>query len=207
MKWTYSIQNKLTASGVLVLLCLLVLFSNYTDRIHTNNVKNMISTMYEDRLIAEEYILKMLNGVHQIKEVLKSNTDDESKVNEVGNLFINIKEVNYAYQATKLTAVEKIKADELSATLREFESSHLKDTQIKLVLANKLLDTLIQLSDIQLSESKQIMKYAESLYASSKTSSQFVFALIIIILLVLQALVFASRTLIPIDKAKSSNLN
>lgn len=207
MKWTYSIQNKLAASAVLILLCVLVLFSNYLDRTHTDNVKSMISTLYEDRLIAEEYILKMTSGIYQVKEVLNSNADDASKMNGINNLLMNIKEGNSAYQETKLTEVEKRKADELSTILSEFGSDHLENTQLQLQLASKLLGILDQLSNIQLNESKQIMKRAEALYTSSKISSQFVFALIIVILLVLQALVFSSRTIMSRFKTPSPGLN
>ncbi len=70
MKWIYGIKNKLTASIVLLALCLLVLLSNYLDRLHTENVKNSISTMYQDRLIVEEYILKMTQNTYQIREIL-----------------------------------------------------------------------------------------------------------------------------------------
>jgi hypothetical protein len=59
------------------------------------------------------------------------------------------------------------------------------------------LALLDELSAIQLSESKQIMKRAEELYVTSKTSSRFALAVVIIIILVLQALVFSSKTLVP----------
>lgn len=207
MKWTFSIQNKFTASGVLLLLCLLVLLSNYIDRTHTKNVKNMISTLYEDRLVAEEYILKMTSGIYQIKEVINSNAHETNKAKAVNNLLINFKKENTDYKQTKLIEIEKIKADELSTTLSAFEYVPLKDDKTKLELANKLLGILSELSNVQLNESKQIMRYAESLYTSSKTSSQFVFALIIVILLVLQALVFTSKTLLSPGKTKSPSLN
>ncbi|MCE9537892.1 MAG: MCP four helix bundle domain-containing protein [Bacteroidetes bacterium] len=207
MKWAYSIKNKLVASGALLSLCLLVLFSNYIDRDHTQNVKNSISTLYEDRLIAESYILKMTSSVYQIKEALNADMNDASKDNTINNLLLNIKELSNAYQKTKFTDVEKKKADELLITLLEFESGNLNNTQIKLKSANEALVILNELSAIQLDESKQIMAYAETLYLSGKTSSQFVFAIIIIILLVLQALVFTSKTLIPNNKTKSPNLN
>lgn len=207
MKWTYTIKNKLAASGALLSLCLLVLFSNYIDRDHTQNVKNSISTLYEDRLIAEGYILKMTSSVYQIKEAINADMNDASKENTINNLLLNIKEISNAYQKTKFTDVEKKKADELLTTLREFETGHLNNTQIKLKSANKALVILNELSAIQLEESKQIMDHAETLYLSGKTSSQFVFAIIIIILLVLQALVFTSKTLIPNNKTKSPNLN
>ncbi len=207
MKWTFCIKNKLTASAVLLVLCLLVLFSNYIDRNHTENVKNAISTLYEDRLIAEEYILKMTSGVYQIREILNTDTNTTTNLNAINNILLNIREENNAYQKTKFTIAEKRKADELIKILDEFESMDLNNSRINLELANSALVILNQLSAIQLAESKQIMADAESLYISGKTSSQFVFAIIIFILLVLQALVFTSESLIPKTKPKSPQLN
>src|SRR5690242_4348587 len=83
MKWTYSIRNKIAASGALFTLCVLVLFSNYIDRDHTNNVKNSISTLYEDRLIVEDYILKMTIDTYEIKQALNLNQLDEHSADQV----------------------------------------------------------------------------------------------------------------------------
>jgi hypothetical protein len=51
------------------------------------------------------------------------------------------------------------------------------------------------------------MKGAESEYSNIKSSSQFAFAVIILILLVLQALVFSSKTLKPLTNPKDPKLN
>jgi len=204
MKWTYSIKNKLTASGALFSLCVLVLFSNYIDRTHTENVKKAISTLYEDRLIAEEFILKMTRGFYQIKEAINSDSTDVIKINSVNNLIADVVSVSNAYQKTKFTAVETSKADELLLILKEFESSQ-HTLQAKLEYSNKALVILNELSAIQLAESKQIMAHAEELYLSGKTSSQFVFVIIVIILIVLQALVFTSKSLV--SNTKFPNLN
>lgn len=206
MKWTYSVRNKSVASGALFSLCLLVLFSNYIDREHTKSVKNSISTLYQDRLIAEGYILKMTSYVYQIKEALNADSNDANNANSINNLLLSINEVSNAYQKTKFTDIEKIKADELLKTLSEIEPTHLNSTQTKLESSNKALVLLNELSAIQLEESKLIMDYAETLYIAGKTSSQFVFAIIIIILLVLQALVFTSKTL-NTNITKSPHLN
>lgn len=204
MNWTYSIKNKLAASAALFSLCLLVLFSNYIDRTHTENVKKAISTLYEDRLIAEEFILKMTSGFYQIKETINSDLNYDTKINGITVLIDDIELVSNAYQKTKFTAIETRKADELLIILKEFESgSH--TIQAKLEFANKALIILNELSAIQLDESKQIMARAEELYLSGKTSSQFVFVVIIVILIVLQALVFASKSLI--SNTKYPNLN
>ena len=204
MNWTYSIKNKLTASGALFLLCVLVLFSNYIDRTHTENVKNAISTLYEDRLIAEEFILKMTSGFYQIKEEINSDLNDTNKISRVHHLIAEIESVSDAYQKTKFTIVETSKANELLVILKELKSNHY-NIQDKLEFSKKALVILNELSAIQLAESKKIMDHAEELYLSGKTSSQFVFVIIVIILIVLQALVFTSKSLI--SNTKYPNLN
>jgi hypothetical protein len=207
MKWTYSIQNKITASGVLLTLCVLVLFSNYLDRDHTNNVKNSISTLYEDRLIVEDYILKMTIDIYEIKQALHvSDQGGESSASQVTALLSHIDGLSEAYLKTKFTKEEDVTFAELLKTLKKFEIESQSDED-KLALANQALVLLSNLSDIQLEESKLIMKQVEELYISGKVASQFAFGITIVILIVLQALVFTSKTLPKTPPPSGAQLN
>lgn len=197
----------MAASAALFTLCILVLFSNYADQKHTNNVKNSISTLYEDRLVVEGYILKMTVDIYEIKQALHlSGQHDEPSASRVTALLSHIDGLSIAYQKTKLTKTEDAAFTELLKVMDDFKSSSLGNDQSKLNLANRALVLLNELSSIQLEESKLIMKQAEDLYRSSKTTSQFAFAITIIILVVLQALVFASKTL-PGTNQQGTNLN
>jgi len=207
MKWTYSINQKFLASASLFALCLLVLFSNYIDRNHTENVKNAISTLYEDRLIAEEYIFRMATGMYQIKEVINTVVNEDSRGVAISAILLQIREESDAYQETKFTAAERRNGDKLLTILDEFETLQNGNTQQQLAIANRALVVLNELSAIQLEESKQIMDSAEKLYLSGKTSSQFVFAVIIVIFLVLQAIVFTSKTFISRVNTDAAHLN
>jgi hypothetical protein len=195
MKWTYSIQNKTAASAALFILCVLVLFSNYLDRDHTNDVKNAISTLYEDRLIVEDYILKMTVDIYEIKRALNVSERTDEQGDQITALLSHIDGLSNAYQKTKFTKTEDEKFAELLKTLNEFKSLASHNVPDKLKLTNQALVLLNELASIQLEESKLIMKQAEDLYVSGKSASQFAFAITIVILLVLQALVFASKTL------------
>ena len=196
MKWTYSVKNKMVASVALLTLCMLVLLSNYIDRNHTNNVKNSISTLYEDRLVVEDYILKMTIDIYKIKQALSaSDTTDSHSTNKITTLLSHIDGLSAAYLKTKFTETEDVAFSKLLETLNELKSSTSQSAESKMLLADKALVLLNELSAIQLEESKLIMKQAEDLYTSGKSASQFAFIITIIILLVLQALVFASRTL------------
>lgn len=206
MRWTFSIKNKLAASIVLLALCLLVLSSNFLDRLHTENVKNSISTMYEDRLIAEEYILKMTRTLYQIREIL--NTEDfDQKESTVKKLTGDIKATYRIFIRTKLTKNEKSTADELMSQIKGLEQTVLSDSNIPSNYTDKILLSLNKLSEIQLDESKLIMKQVEAQYATIKASSQFAFAIIIIILIALQVMVFSGESVIPVFKPRDPTLN
>jgi hypothetical protein len=196
MKWTLSRQNKMAASGVLFALCLLVLFSNYIvsnymDRHHSDHVKKSIRTLYEDRLLPEEYILKMTHDVYQIKEAL-SAPESDSAHNRITASLSDIRVLCNAYLKTKLTESENTKFAELLKTVDELESSPLPKMETN---ANKALALLSELSTIQLNESKRIMDHSEILSLSGNTPFKFYSIIAIIILLILQALVLTFRTL------------
>lgn len=207
MKWTHIIKNKVLASVALLSLCLLVLASNYIDRKHTDDVKMTISTLYEDRLIAEVYILKMTRALYEIKQTVKSDTDSIDKNKRIHYHISSINETSEAYLKTKFTKLEKLKADELLKILVSVQSFPLEDSPLVLAQIDTALDLLNELSAIQLAESKEIMSYAEKLYLTGKTSSEFVVALIIIILIVLQAIVFSSKTIIIKNQPKFPSHN
>src|SRR5690606_30333464 len=197
MRWTYSIKNKLVASLVLLALCLLVLLSNYLDRIHTQSVKASITTMYEDRLIVEEYILKMTRNVYQIREILQSNKESDQEKQQVEGLISEIKSTYQTFSKTRLTENEQATAEELIAQINLFEKIVRSEKNVDPQNTNNILSSLSKLSNIQLDESKLIMKEIESQYATIKASSEFAFAIVLIILIVLQILVFSGESLIP----------
>lgn len=207
MKWTHIIKNKVLASVALLSLCLLVLASNYIDRKHTDDVKMTISTLYEDRLIAEVYILKMTRALYEIKQTVKSDAASIDKEKLINNHISAINETSDAYLKTKFTKLEKLKADEFLKILVSVQSFPLENSPLVLAQIDTSLDLLDELSAIQLAESKEIMSYAEKLYLTGKTSSDFVVALIIIILIVLQAIVFSSKTIIIKNQPKFPSHN
>lgn len=207
MKWTQIIKNKILASAALLSLCLLVLASNYIDRKHTDDVKTTISTLYEDRLIAEVYILKMTTALYEIKEAIQIDVNALDKDKHIKNHLLEINTTTDAYLKTKFTTLETLKAKELMQILTSIETNALKNDSHTLTQIDTALDLLNELSAIQVAESKEIMSYAEKLYLAGKNSSQFVVALIVVILIVLQAIVFSSRTIIIKNPPKFPGLN
>lgn len=206
MRWTYSIKNKLAAAGVLFGLCLLVLLSNYNDRQHTKQVKEMISTLYQDRLIAEEYLFTLTHDLYKIRELSNSKVVD-SKNSEVGRLLTEINETSVAYRKTKLTANEAIAFTKFEKEVAQLKSEFDSYEVISPVYSKTALTLLEDLSDLQLDESKLIVEKSEKEYKLSKLLSNFAFAIAIILLLFLQALVFSSKTLHISNRKVHPNLN
>lgn len=166
-----------------------------------------MSTMYEDRLIAEGYILKMTSNIYQIREVLSSDLNYVSKTDAVNKLIDSFKNTYEAYSKTKLTVSENATSLELINYFQKFEQTYSNNNYGPSNYTENALSSLNKLSTVQLEESKLIMKNVESEYANIKASSQFAYAVIIIILVVLQALVFSAKTLIPVNKPSDPTLN
>jgi len=207
MKWTYNLKNKFLASLALLSLCLLVLLSNHLDRKHTESVTNSIATLYEDRLIAEDYILKMTSNIYQIREVLYSDLDSDLKSNSISKIIEEFNDRYNFYIKTKLTTIEETTAIELKSYVKILEQKNLNNNYDTIDDTDKALISLNKLSNVQLDESKLIMKNVESEYATIKASSQFAFAIIIVILVVLQAIVFSAKNLIPVTKSEDAEFN
>jgi hypothetical protein len=195
MKWTYSIQNKLTAAAVLFALCLLVLISNYNERVHNDEVKEMISTLYQDRLMAEEYLFELTNNLYKIREELnKNDADFLGKNTEINKNIAEIESVCKAYERTKLTDNEAIKFKKFNRIIGQLQVVNNQDVVTKTQLTSEALTLLKVLSSIQVEESKSVVKQSEQQYRFSKLSSELAFAIVIILLIVIQVLVFSSKT-------------
>ncbi|MBK8390247.1 MAG: MCP four helix bundle domain-containing protein [Saprospiraceae bacterium] len=206
MKWTYSIQNKLTAAAVLFVLCVVILYANYHDRMHTSKVIGLISTLYEDRIVAEVYIYKMSNDLYEIKEALLDPISESTNQKIQGRMSL-INQSMAAYEKTKLTEKESMIFDQLRLEIPQNWEAKNDQNDALAKMADRSLLLLGELSEVQITESKSIVADSEKTYKMSKLSSEFAFAIVIIILIILQALVFASKTLHISNEPVDPSLN
>lgn len=206
MKWTYSIKNKLTAAAVLFALCVLVLLSNYNDRVHSREVKSSINTLYADRLLVEGYILNLAGHIYQIREgLIRTDSSGAEIDSKLTTSLQAIDKIIEDYEKTKFTEAEETEFAQFKSLIQKIKTNN-SGIDLK-PLTLDALNTLNKLSDIQIEESKSILGKSEQLYRSSKISSDFGFALVIIILLILQALVFSSKTFHISNKPDHASLN
>lgn len=198
----------MTAAAVLFALCVLVLLSNYNDRVHSREVKSSISTLYEDRLLVESYIFRLTGLIYQIREVLNPADSVQGEINKILIAVLpDIFKINEDYEKTKFTKTEEIEFGRFKTICETIKSNTPQPIQDLNQLTLDALDALNKLSTIQIEESKLILSKSEQLYRTSKISSDFGFALVIVILLILQALVFSSKTFHISNKKDAASLN
>lgn len=209
MKWTYIIQNKLRAAFMLFIVIVLVLINNFNERNRLDKISRAIHSIYEDRLIAEHYTFQYLQYSQEIIEI--SAADDNQAIS-IGKLMLPIldhaRSLDTAYLKTTLTKEEQREFSNLLALYDSIEIAVERNDRATVNQKGKeTLSILDALSDIQIKEGALQMKVIDKLYSSAALSSNFEFAVLIIIGLIIQALVFSSKTLqvkMPNDK---HNLN
>lgn len=209
MNWIDNIKNKMTASIVLFVLCSLVLVNNFTERNHSTQVENLLNTVYNDRLIAESYILKLSDCMHQIIEHATAediNHLDEARL--LDDMMLDVNKVNTDYGKTLLTVEEEVNFIAFKDICTQIENhNHLPNTLSKTQLSKQALTVLNTLSTIQIKETQLIIAQSDKIFSAGKLSSEFEIAIVVIIAFILQALVFASKTLSANTRSVSPYLN
>lgn len=184
--------QKLKAVGALAVVFLLVLATNKMDSNHFKVVKRSLSTIYKDRLVAQDYIYRLSINLQDKKLDLAL----EDKVNHHLNDSINHLVEQYA--ETKLTASEaryfqsfRNSLDELYSLERNFEENpaqeHKQEIYQQHIALNQQLD---ELSKIQLKEGKRQIEISNRSISTSDLISNIEIGVLIVIGLIIQALIF-----------------
>src|SRR5687768_10540196 len=108
MKWTFFIKHKMAAAALLAIVIGVVLLNNLTEQKNSDDLNDAFSSMYEDRLMAESYILTMYGNLHKVNELSESYRNNPAAVRE--QLHPVIAELNRTialYEKTKLTKQEE----------------------------------------------------------------------------------------------------
>lgn len=206
MKWTYTIPNKMGTSLLLMGVLVLVLFNNMTERSNSSKLQTAFESIYEDRLMAESYILRLADELHQIQELLENPSS--LKMAKVKERIAEIEEINLLYLNTELTKTEEehfehfeILTWELTKALNTggFETANAK-------IEDALLD-LHLLSEIQVTEAQSLMAQTQRIFSSGSLSSQFEIGLVIVLGLMIQSILFASKSMQERKAFSPENLN
>ncbi len=215
MKWIYKIEPKFKTALALTIVVVLVLGTNMVNQTHFSKLQQSFASVYEDRLLVENYIYKLSHALNKKRLALYNSAFEDS--NTVKTTNDSIQSLIIAYQQTKLTKEEaKLFNDFIhdNALLQHHENQYFKSNlknadSLRLIVNNhheKLAEILNGLSDIQLEEGKNLIADSDTIIASNSLYSHLEIILIIVIGLIIQALLFASKSLLPkFDQDKRLN--
>lgn len=204
MKWTFSIKHKLAAAALLATVIGVVLLNNLSEQQNSDELNDAFSSMYEDRLMAESYILSMYENLHEVNKLSETHHNNPAAIRTVlAPVITDMNNTIALYQKTELTAQEAIEftaftnqATALAACAASGNFDGCKST------AEDALHQLAVLSDIQVKEGARLKDNSQRIYSSSLNSSQFELAMLIIIGVLIQALIFTTKTIQQTAKQK-----
>lgn len=194
MKWIYGIKNKLTTSMLLLGVVLVVFFNNLNDRRNSRELRFAFDSIYKDRLLAESYILKLTANLHDLDETCAGSRGGNFTLTE--EKLAEIEALNQLYRQTELTEKESEYFNHYTALTdkinRQMKTSNFETAGQSI---NEALSDLESLSEIQVKEAEMIMLKTDKMFNLGSIFSQFEMGVIIIIGLLIQVLLFASKTL------------
>ena len=196
--------NRLNLGFSLAIVFLLVLATNRIDKKHFDTVQSTISTIYKDRVVAQDLIYKMNNIIHE-KKLQFSNSNSYENHESQNKEFTTLIDL---FSSTKLTPNEEKTFENLvrnfdSLINKEIEySSKGENPQSIISILNSIKIDLNNLSSIQISESKYLTGLAQKSLDTNNIMSNLEIAFLLIIGIIMQFAVFHR-----VKKSKSVDLN
>jgi hypothetical protein len=212
MNTLYYIKHKSKIAALLLGLIGIILLSLHEHENNLTEIKNNCNEIFNDRLVAQDYIYKLSENAYEKKiEVEKFNGDNShSRIYELFKTRTTESQKLIAYfEKTKLTKEEntlfasfKKNQNDLEATEVQFKWSHDKNQGMLLLDEhNKLTDISIahlhKLSEIQMVEGKKLNLVSNKLAGYSDIFNQLNWGLVIIIGLLIQVLIFTAKSTQP----------
>lgn len=212
MKWTYSIKGKTTAALLLAAVFGIIMLTNLVERRRFQELERSFSSIYEDRLMAESYLFHLYENLKKKQDLLQLAEErgmSRSILDQLGAFRADRSQLVAKYTQTYLTEEEKIQFDKLKALLGRVDQLEGEISRLQLVadipaslihthedVTARAFSTLSALSDIQTTEGEALRNKSKTIIMGSVSTSHFEMAILIIVGLIIQGLIFSSRTLL-----------
>jgi hypothetical protein len=200
------LANKFKIATVLAVLLILVLINNLTGRIQINNLEQSFSAMYRDRLLAESYLLQLIDLIYQKEKLVEQCSLNQ--FNYAGHnslLNENIRTLVNKYEMTTLTSEEDKIFKELKSFLvpiQHFDNkidNHVIDNpeliEEYLLLTRAATGKLLSLSQIQTDEGSRLINKTNHIIMNQRSTSYFEVVILVFLGVIIQTLVLSSSAL------------
>jgi len=204
--WTFAIKHKMTAAILLFTVIALVMVTNMREQRTATRISAAVTSIYEDRLVVAEYILQLSKQIDGIIIILdKEQSEATMRIDEH---LADIATLNALYEKTTLTEKERSNFETFKQLCHNI-SLRIKagDHTAALSAAQEAGDTLQTLSSIQVEEGKNQLDEVLDMTYFSNILSYLELVILIIIAVIIQALVFTSKTMMAAKKPTHQNLN
>ncbi|WP_172390056.1 MCP four helix bundle domain-containing protein, partial [Sphingobacterium shayense] len=197
--WTFAIKQKMTAAVLLFAVIVLVMLTNMREQRTAKRISTAVTSLYEDRLVVAQYIhqlSKQMDGIIYVLE--KEKTEDSIQIN---SYLREVATLNALYEKTTLTETEKINFEQFKKLCRTISQNYRTGDQTAVLLtARDAEKTLQTLSSIQVEEGKNKLDEVLDMTYFTNLFSYLELVILIVIAVIIQALVFASKTIRGIKK-------
>lgn len=183
-----NIKRRINSGFILAAAFLLVLASNRLNKRNFSTVEQGVDSVFEDRLVVQEYIYTLNNFFHE-KELFLANND--TYINKMPQ-HPDIKNILVDFANTELTIDESKYLTQLRenyAALKSLEKNQDNKGEILSVL-NSISDNLDELSAVQLSEGKQLTQRSKRSLGMNQLLSTLEIVFLIIIGILFLVIVF-----------------
>ena len=202
-------SNKTKAAFILLLVMVIILLSNFSTLHNSKKTNEDINAIYNDRLVVEHYIFQYANELHSIKaNAIQPQLNDTQKMEGIAIALGNIQTIDKLYSKTVLTpSEESFFKSFLSSCIAIKEQNRNKNwTQIA-NCSNQALQTLEQLSDLQIKEGKSKLDHSTAIHNGNSSLGELEIALLVILTGITTYLLLAKKNKIKIKIPEAPSLN
>lgn len=191
------ISNKIKWSIGLILVILLIVATNFIDRNNFQRIQDSVYSIYEDRLIAKDYIFDIQLQIHE-KELLLATQNDSTFLSKRASMNEKISSLIEGFSNTTLIREEKrifANLEEEVDSLFKLENSYFNATDKTLNInslktqINTISNTLSDLSDIQIAEGKRQMQVGKKAIESVELLTELEIWIMVVLGIIVQFII------------------
>jgi len=187
-----TIKQRIHAGFILAAAFLLVLASNRLNNRNFSTVEHGVDSVFEDRLVVQEYIYTLNNLFHKKELFLANSTTDNKAIPQ----YPEIKNILADFEKTDLTREESLFLTSLKenyAELKTLEINHTKNDSSKeeiISVLNSISRNLDELAEVQLLEGRQLTQRSKRSLGMNQLLSRIEIVFLIIIGILFLVIVF-----------------
>ncbi|MEP1035557.1 MCP four helix bundle domain-containing protein [Ekhidna sp.] len=208
MKWKNILTEKRNENLILISIILMIVMIGYMHNRHISDMKAAVTSIYEDRLVAKNYILTLTQKIHEKKAYIGSKDEFFEKSIAANHAMMQVIE---EFEETKLTDDESHSLRKLKKNISFLEELEIQVQHNPSLLTrdalkdrledqhNLILNDLVRLSEIQLVEGKKLLEDSNQIMTSNSVTNRVETALIIIVFLIFIMINSSSKRVVKKD--------